>query len=140
MVQRKEIAEIPKTSDELYCRFEIEEWLELPHKIISNGFSLRRSMYTTFYLLNNADTLEELCIKNEEEFRLWMELKRFVKEDVITKVNKEAGNIEAFDIDGINVIVTDTAIKSVKGNKVVEVSKDEFRRRVKRSLRKLLND
>lgn len=140
VVQRKEITEIAKASDELYCRFEIEEWIELPHKIISNGFSLRRSMYTTFYLLNNADTLEELCIKNKEELRLWMELKRFAKEDVVAKVNKEAGNIEAFDIDGINVIVTDTAVKSVKGNMVVEVSKDEFRRKTVRSLRRLLGD
>lgn len=138
VVQRNEIAEIPKASNELYCRFEIEEWVELPHKIISNGFSLRRSMYTTFYLLNNADTLEELCIKNKEELRLWMELKRFASEDVMAKVSKEASSIEAFDIDGINVIVTDIAIKSVKGNIVVEVSKDEFRRKTMRSLRKLL--
>ena len=138
VVQRKEITEIPKASDELYCRFEIEEWVELPHKIISNGFALRRSMYTTFYLLSNADTLEELCIKNKEELRLWMELKRFAKEDVVAKVNKEAGNIEAFDIDGINVIVTDTAVKSVKGNMVVEVSKDECRSSTRNSIRKLL--
>lgn len=138
VLKRNEITEIPKASDELYCRFEIEEWIELPHKIISNGFSLRRSMYTTFYLLNNADTLEELCIKNKEELRFWMELKRFAKDDVMAKVNKEAGNIEAFDIDGINVIVTDTAVKSIKGNMVVEVSKDEFRRRTVRSLRRLL--
>lgn len=95
-------------------------------------------MYTTFYLLNNSDTLEELCIKNKEELRFWMELKRFTKDDVMAKVNKEAGNIEAFDIDGINVIVTDTAVKSIKGNMVVEVSKDEFRRRTVRSLRRLL--
>lgn len=138
VLKRNEITEIPKASDELYCRFEIEEWVELPHKIISNGFSLRRSMYTAFYLLNNADTLEELCIKNKEEFRLWMELKRFAKEDVIAKVNKEAGNIEAFDINGVNIIVTDMEIKSIRGNMVVEVSKDEFRRRTVRSLRRLL--
>lgn len=138
VLKRNEITEIPKASDELYCRFEIEEWIELSHKIISNGFPLRRPIYTTFYLLNNANTLEELCIKNKEEFRLWMELKRFTKDDVMTKVNKEAGNIEAFDIDGINVIVTDTAVKSIKGNMVVEVSKDEFRRRTVRSLRRLL--
>ena len=138
VLKRNEIAEIPKASDELYCRFEIEEWIELSHKIISNGFPLRRPIYTTFYLLNNANILEELCIKNKEEFRLWMELKRFAKEDVMAKVNKEAGNIEAFDIDGINVIVTDTAVKSIKGNMVVEVSKDEFRRRTVRSLRRLL--
>ena len=48
VVQRKEIAEIPKASDELYCRFEIEEWVGLLHKIISNGFSLRRSMIQLF--------------------------------------------------------------------------------------------
>lgn len=138
VLKRNEIAEIPKASDELYCRFEIEEWIELSHKIISNGFPLRRPIYTTFYLLNNANTLEELCIKNKEEFRLWMELKRFAKEDMKTKVDKGNGNIEAFDIDGINIIVTDTAIKSIKGNIVVEVSKDEFRRRIMRSVRKLL--
>lgn len=138
VLKRNEIAEIPKSSDELYCRFEIEEWIELPHKIISNGFSLRRSMYTTFYLLNNGYTLEELCIKNKEELRLCMELKRFAKDDVMAKVNKEAGNIEAFDINGVNIIVTDMAIKSIKGNMVVEVSKDEFRRRTVRSLRRLL--
>lgn len=138
VLKRNEITEIPKASDELYCRFEIEEWIELSHKIISNGFPLRRPIYTTFYLLNNANTLEELCIKNKEEFRLWMELKRFAKEDMKTKVDKGNGNIEAFDIDGINIIVTDTAIKSIKGNIVVEVSKDEFRRRIMRSVRKLL--
>ena len=138
VVQRKEIAEIPKASEELYCRFEIEEWIELPHKIISNGFPLRRPIYTTFYLLNNAHTLEELCIKNKEEFRLWMELKRFAKEDMKAKVDKGNGNIEAFDINGINIIVTNTAVKSIKENIVVEVSKDEFRRKTVRSVRRLL--
>ena len=138
VLKRNEITEIPKASDELYCRFEIEEWIELSHKIISNGFPLRRPIYTTFYLLNNANTLEELCIKNKEEFRLWMELKRFTKDDVMAKVNKEAGNIEAFDINGVNIIVTDMEIKSIRGNMVVEVSKDMFRRRTVRSLRRLL--
>ena len=67
-----------------------------------------------------------------------MELKRFTKDDVMAKVNKEAGNIEAFDINGVNIIVTDMEIKSIRGNMVVEVSKDMFRRRTVRSLRRLL--
>lgn len=138
VLKRNEIGEIPKASDELYCRFEIEEWIELPHTIISNGFPLRRPMYTSFYLLNNANTLEELCIKTKEEFRLWMELKRFINKEVMAKVNKDAGNIEAFNIDGINIIITDNAIKSINGNNVTEISNGEFRRRTMKSIRKLL--
>lgn len=37
-------------------------------------------MYTTEYLLKNADIVTELCTKEKEEFRIWTELKRAFKE------------------------------------------------------------
>lgn len=33
-------------------------------------------LYTTEFLLNNANVVTELCIKSKEEYRLWQELKR----------------------------------------------------------------
>ena len=35
-----------------------------------------RIIYTTEYLLHNAEIVTELCIKSKEEYRLWQELKR----------------------------------------------------------------
>ena len=63
-----------------YIYFEIEKWCRLEKKIKIDKYKVRSFIYTTFYILNNAGTVTELCIKTKEEFRLFLELKRLYNE------------------------------------------------------------
>ncbi len=101
IVKRKTIKEIPKKSNELYIRFEIEEWKELQRPIKVQGYQVRQIIYAKEFLLNNAEIVTELCIKSKEEFRIWYELKRIdkeVQEILNNKNNKKQYGISTFKI------------------------------------------
>ena len=76
-VERREITELPKDSNELYYYIKVEEWIKLPKKIEVMGYAVRRCLYSSEYLLKNASMISELLIKSKEEYRAWCELKRF---------------------------------------------------------------
>lgn len=76
-VERREITELPKASNELYYYIKVEEWIKLPKKIEVMGYAVRRCLYSSEYLLKNASIIAELLIKSKEEYRDWCELKRF---------------------------------------------------------------
>lgn len=83
-VKRNEITEIPKTSDELYYRFDIKEWKKLERKIEIQGNIMGRSPKTdtNLFLLTNGTNTTELQITSAEEYRLYSELKRYAVKDV----------------------------------------------------------
>lgn len=122
ILPRKEITEIPKTSEELYIRFEIEKWNELKDTIKVKGYQVRNIMYTSKFLLHNATTISELCIKSKEQFRLWVELKRIFK-DMNIESNEnmvsETSELKGFNINGNDVYISDGCIKAVKNEKRV---------------------
>ncbi|MEN8075348.1 restriction endonuclease-like protein [Clostridioides difficile] len=78
LIRRSEIKELPSDSDKMYLRFNIEEWYRLSSKIQVQGYQVRKIMYTTEYLIMNAGSIEELCIKERDEFRNWCEGKRLI--------------------------------------------------------------
>lgn len=134
IVKRREIKEIPKESDELYIRFEIEEWKELKNPIQVEGFQVITILYTTDYLLKNAKTVSELCIKDKEEFRLWMELKRLdnkAKAVFSEKYINKNSRLEGFSIGNKDIYIIDDKIRIICGDKVRDYLREDFRKNPK---------
>ncbi|SMB81415.1 hypothetical protein SAMN00017405_2136 [Desulfonispora thiosulfatigenes DSM 11270] len=131
VLPRKEIKELPqqiKKADNLYVKFEVEKWEVLHNPILIKGNSLRTIMYTTYYLLKNCEFSEELCIKDELEFRLWMELKRW-SQKVQVSLEKDNSNIASFKIDDKIVHLDDKEIVLIyKKDQIKKISLQEFSR------------
>ncbi|HZJ76128.1 MAG TPA: nuclease domain-containing protein, partial [Oscillospiraceae bacterium] len=133
IVKRNEIKEIPRESDELYIRFEIDEWKQLDNPIKVEGFQVITVLYTTDYLLKNAKTVSELCIKHEEEFRLWMELKRLDSEVEAMSENKidKKSSIKGFSIGIKDIYIIEDKIRIIEDGKVQDYLRSDFRRNPK---------
>ena len=140
LVKRNEILELPKDDESLYYRLEIEKWYRLEKKIEITKYQVRSFIYTTFYLLKNAGTVTELCIKTKEQFRLFLELKRLYNEISIEgdKIIGAESGIKAFNLEGINIVVNDDSIMSIADETVIKVSKDDFIKKPIKSIKKLL--
>jgi hypothetical protein len=139
-VKRNEINELPKDDADLYYRIEIEKWCRLEKNIKIDKYQVRSFIYTTFYLLKNACSVTELCIKTKEEFRLFLELKRLYNEISIEGDNiigVESG-IKAINLEGINIVVSDDMIMNIADETVIKVSKDDFVKKPIKSIKELL--
>ena len=71
---RDECRELPRSSKESYIRFELEN-IEEVGPIATVEYGVRNMMYTTLYLLENADNVHELKLKSREEIVLYKRLK-----------------------------------------------------------------
>ena len=140
LVKRNEILEIPKNDEDLYYKIEIEKWCRLEEKIKIDKYQVRSFIYTTFYLLNNAGSVTELCIKNKDEFRLFLELKRLYNEISIEgdKIIGAESGIKAFNLEGINIVVNKESIMSILEENVICVSMEDFIKKPMKSIKKLL--
>lgn len=79
VVPRSAITEIPSSrgaTDELYVKFEVEEWVKKKKAIIPAGHGIYRILYTTDYMLSRANEVSELRLETEEELREWREKRR----------------------------------------------------------------
>jgi uncharacterized protein len=102
--KRKECKEIPCAKnkvEETYYRFETEKW-QVVGPIAPVEYGIRNVSYTTVYLLNNADTMHELKLKN------WLEIN-------VYKILREASKSK-----GISLIKEDS--KFTIGNDFVQIS------------------
>ena len=93
-VQRREITELPKDSNEIYYLIKIEKWIKLPKKIEVMGYAVRRCLYSSEYLLKNSTMIAELLIKSKEEYRVWCELKRFGEKAVLNEDDNKIMHME----------------------------------------------
>lgn len=93
-VERREITELPKNSNEIYYYIKVEKWIKLPNKIEVMGYAVRRCLYSSEYLLKNATMIAELLIKSKEEYRVWCELKRFGEKAVLNEDDNKVMHIE----------------------------------------------
>ena len=133
-VKRSDITEILKDSDEIYYRFEIEEWIKLPRKIEVAGYQVRSFSYTSLYLLTHAETVSETCIKDKEEFRLWKELKRY---DRNLNVD-EAGKVKSFVLGNTAYVINGDTIRAINDGEDKTIMKKDFEKSPVKSLKKLL--
>lgn len=107
-VKRREIKEIPKDSDELYYRFEVKEWKELARPIAIKEAGIIKPEYTNRFLLEHSTQFPELKLRSEEEFRLYMELKRALNSTEINDEDKDIGfrfNDSLIIFEGGNICV-----------------------------------
>lgn len=117
-VPRGEIVEIPasRIEDKLYYKFKVAQWKKLKTPVkISNELKLRLRIYTNLFLLENAEYVSELCIKNKEECRLLKELKRI------------SGNVNTIDGEGQTCFEFEGALISIEGNKVKVLKEENLR-------------
>ncbi|ABB16229.1 hypothetical protein CHY_1725 [Carboxydothermus hydrogenoformans Z-2901] len=100
--KRNECQELPSTNEELYIRFELEdiENLDPPIQTVDD-YGIRTHIYTTYYLLTNAENIHELSLRNYCELELYKELKKLKKE----KGYKLRRRQDSFELNGISIEV-----------------------------------
>lgn len=134
-VKRNEIAALNKKSDEIYYLISIEEWIKLPKKIEVNGYSIRRCLYTSEYLLNKVRMISELFIKSKEEYRVWYELRRFGEK---AKIRFENGSEEVLHIEcdnGIDIVAKGNSVEVYYGDKTEVFDVYKFEKNIRRIIR-----
>ena len=117
LVKRKTIWEVPQTHgnpDDPYYRFTIKEWIPLDKPILpqETGLDGKFREFTNLFLLQNAEFVPELLLTTEEEYRLYMELKR-ASGKALTDNTAETG----FTLNGLNVLFADDQICFYQGGK-----------------------
>ncbi|WP_298836117.1 hypothetical protein [Clostridium sp.] len=130
-MKRNYIKNIHSDSEEYYYVFKIDKWEPLYRKIEVKGYQVRRLIYTTEYLLHNAEIVTELCIKSKEEYRLWQEFKRIsslTETEIGESINKNS-RIKGFSIEGMKIFIEDEEIRVEYNGKVYGFSRGEFERR-----------
>ena len=141
VVKRNKIREIQSDSEEDYYVFKIEEWKKLHRRIEVKGYQVVRVMYTTEYLLNNAEIVTEICIRSKEEYRLWWELKRIsslTETEVGKNISKDSG-IDGFSIEGMTIGIKDGKIYAECNGNLYKFSVAEFNRRPREVIRRIIN-
>ena len=88
IVERRDIKEIPKDSNELYYRFDIKEWkyLNRPIEVKERADVVS---FTNMFLLQHSYNLSDLRIKSEEEYRLYSELRRMINNETLNEDSKD---------------------------------------------------
>ncbi len=136
--QRRDIREIPKDSSELYYRFEIMEWKKLNRTIAIKEIGPRDDRkYTTLFLLEHSTEFPELSIRNEDEYRLYMEMKRALNNTEINDENAEIG----FVYNNFLLTFENNSIIAMNHNKIIaEYGLKAFTKSPSAIFRSLLKD
>lgn len=136
LVRRESIKEVPvrrNNGKELYYRFFIREWKELPKPILPREVGFTKN-YTNLFLLEHSEYIPELLFQNEEEYRFYSELKRNVNS---AEINDSGANI-GFEHEDTKFVFASGNILAIRGEKIVEqVPVSSFSRKPAATFRKL---
>lgn len=114
LVPRKDINEIPSGKTDLYYRFEVKDWKQLPIPIkVKESYKL---FFTNLFLLEHSKEVPELMISSEEEFRLYNELKRLAGD---AQINDESVNL-SFKYNGALIAFEDGYIVIYSNERIVD--------------------
>ena len=111
-LQRYEIEDIPKDSDEWYYRFNVKNWRRLTTPIPAGGIAFVH-LLTNHFLLRNCRSIAELLVGSEHQFRWIYAVKKAIRR-VRRVFTKESG----FWFDGVLTLVTKNAILCIRKDKV----------------------
>lgn len=142
LVKRSSIKEVPMThnnGDELYYKMYVREWLDITDsnesgtiiKPKESGFTCE---FTNMFLLEHSEYVQDLRLKNEDEYRFYSELKRNVESAKVEDKEKTLG----FVTNDCTFVFSDGEILGVKDEKIIvrqEVA--EFNRRPAQVFRNL---
>jgi len=136
LVRRESIKEVPvrrNNGQELYYRFFIREWRELPKPILPREVGFTKN-YTNLFLLEHSEYIPELLFRSEEEYRFYSELKRNVNS---AEINDSGANI-GFEHEDTKFVFASGNILAIRGEKIVEqVLVSSFSRKPAATFRKL---
>lgn len=106
-VRRSKIKEIPKKSNELYYKFKIKEWIRLDNTVLAKELGFIR-LFTTPFLLENAEEVPELTHKSRYDFALYRLLKLANRE---LEAEQDCKKIfSGFYFEGFEIIFTRDAV------------------------------
>ena len=130
-VKRRDIREIPKNSDEAYYRFEIKEWKELNIPLVAKEVR-DFPFFTNMFLLQHCPDVPDLHISSEEEYRLYIEVRRLADDASVNETDAEPG----FKYDDKTIIMENGDIVVLKdGTKIEQISIETFMRKPRESMR-----
>lgn len=137
-VKRWEIKEVlcnPGREDEDYYRIEICAWRKLARPIqIARG--IREARFTNEFLLKHSENSSELLLKNEEEYRLLTELKRFVTD---ASVINDDDRPQGFAFGDHKIVFQDGKIKLIRdGRMITQCEVKAFMRRPNAEFREMM--
>ena len=137
VVQRREISELPKDSDELYYRFEVKSWKELPKPIAVKEAGITAQLLTNRFLLEHSQEVPELRLRSASEYRLYCELKRALNS---TEINEEGAEV-GFRYEDALVVFEDGKINVYKDGSIIsQYSIESFTRSPNGVFRQLQNE
>ena len=130
-VKRRDIREIPKNSDEAYYRCEIKEWKELNIPLVAKEVR-DFPFFTNMFLLQHCPDVPDLHISSEEEYRLYIEVRRLANDASVNETDAEPG----FKYDDKTIIMENGDIVVLKdGTKIEQISIETFMRKPRESMR-----
>lgn len=103
--------------------FKVDKWRKLAHPIGVGEFGVGSVAYTNMFLLEHGERYPDLYLRSEAEYRLFMELKRRVKEVDYSVKGSE------FVFEGKKIEFVDRMIRFSDGENMIEVPIEEFERR-----------
>lgn len=122
---------IPKNSDEAYYRFEIKEWKELNIPLVAKEVR-DFPFFTNMFLLQHCPDVPDLHISSEEEYRLYIEVRRLANDASVNETDAEPG----FKYDDKTIIMENGDIVVLKdGTKIEQISIETFMRKPRESMR-----
>ena len=94
---------------ETYHVFEVLKWIELNDKIQVEEIGPNPIAYTNFFLLSTSKTYSELRLRNEADYRFFIELKRNANARII----EQNDDVIEFETDNVNVCMDDYQIQII---------------------------
>lgn len=115
--KRKNIKEIPgkpENAEKIYYKFDIKCWNKLETPIGVKEFGPPEHRFTNLFLLQNSTVFPELFLKDEEEYRLYNEIKyRITKPEYVE-------NPFGFKLNEKNLFFDNKEIMVIANSKIVE--------------------
>ena len=131
--ERKNITEIParpEKAEKLYYRFDVKSWIKLETPITRKEFGPPEHRFTNLFLLQNSSIFPELFLKDEEEYRLYSEIKyriqnpEYVENPFGLKVNDK---VLFFDNGEINISCDKTITNKISFNEFLKYPNKIFK-------------
>ena len=123
-IKRRSITEIPArvgTEEQYYYRFDVKCWKELEHPITVKEFGPPNHRFTNLFLLQNSSIFPELFLKDEEEFRIYNEIKYRISNPQYVE------NPFCFSMNGKSLFFDNNEIKVTEGQRIIDkISFNEF--------------
>ena len=115
--------------------FDVLDWRTLAAPISVLEYGPSPIAYTNFFLLSNSSSYSELFLKNEDEYRFYVGLKRLTEKAVL----EDTDEATAFEFEGIKVLLDKKAIYVVNQGKLEKQdSVWEFEKHPNRTFRHLM--